>query len=117
MHRGSSILRIIVIGIALLAGVTRLVAEEKPKAPPVAPIASRDNKSPAKPPMSPGEKLYKAKCGRCHDLPNPGFIAEETWNRWMMRMRYTAKLSDEDYDIMMDYARHEREARQAKKGK
>lgn len=94
----------VMLGVALAVGAAGRAADAKPKAPPP-------------PAMSPGEKLYKAKCGRCHDLPNPGFIAEETWNRWMMKMRYTARLSDVDYDVMMDYARLEREARQAKKGK
>ena len=117
MHQGCRILRVVVLGTALSVGAVQLVAETKAKAPPAAPIASRGNKAPAKPPMSAGEKLYQAKCGRCHDFPNPGFIAEETWNRWMMRMRYTAKLNDEDYDRLMDYARSQREARQAKKGK
>ncbi|MCX6906697.1 MAG: cytochrome c [Verrucomicrobia bacterium] len=96
----------------------QLAPENRTKLPATAaPKASTSNKSPASSAMSAGEKLYKAKCGRCHDFPNPGFVAEETWNRWMMRMRYTAGLSDEDYDRLMDYARSQREARQAQKGK
>jgi hypothetical protein len=35
----------------------------------------------------------------------------------MLRMRYTAGLSDEDYDRLMDYARLEREARRANKAR
>lgn len=113
MQRGCFWLWIVMLGVALSAGAARLAAGDKP----VMPAAARGKKAPSKPLLSPGEKLYQAKCGRCHDLPNPGFVAEETWNRWMIRMRYTAGLSDMDYDALMDYARQEREARQAKRGK
>ncbi|MBI5394703.1 MAG: hypothetical protein HZA91_05325 [Verrucomicrobia bacterium] len=93
----------------------QLAAEAKPKAPAATPAAAAPGTTGASPELAAGKTLYLAKCGRCHDFPNPGFIVEETWNRWMMHMRYKAKLSDVEYDQLMDYARREREARQAKK--
>ena len=101
MHRGRLMLWTVTLGVLLAVGAARLAADAKPKTPP-------------SPDPTIGGMLYQARCLHCHDLPNPGFISEKKWNRWMMRMRYTAGLSDEDYDLMMDYARREREARQAK---
>lgn len=94
----------------------QLAAEARPKTPPVAaPGDSSDKKASLAAELDAGEKLYQAKCGRCHDFPKPRFIAEETWNRWMMHMRYKAGLNDMEYDQLMDYARREREAHQTKK--
>jgi cytochrome c5 len=117
MQRGCFWLWIVMLGVALSAGAAWTGAGENSAARPPTVAGAKGKKAQPKQPMSPGEKLYQAKCGRCHDLPTPGFVAEETWNRWMMKMRYTAGLSDMDYDVMMDYARQERETRRAKMGK
>ena len=94
----------------------QLTAEAKPKTPAAAaPAAAAPGKTGTSPQLDPGEKLYQAKCGRCHDFPKPRFIAEETWNRWMMHMRYKAGLNDEQYDQLMDHAQSRRDAWQAKK--
>lgn len=94
----------------------QLAAEAKPKPSPApAAGAPANNAASVAPELIAGEKLYQAKCGRCHDFPKPRFIREETWNRWMMSMRYKAGLNDEEYELMMDYARRERELRPAPK--
>lgn len=62
--------------------------------------------------MSPDQKLYVAKCGRCHEAFSPG-VSEMTWNRWIWKWKDKARLSDDEYDRLMAYARREREARQA----
>lgn len=94
----------------------QLAAEAKLKALPAAAASgATGGAAPVAPELIAGEKLYQAKCGRCHDFPKPRFIAEETWNRWMMSMRYKAGLNDEEYEQLMDYARRERELRPAKK--
>jgi cytochrome c5 len=94
----------------------QLAAETKPKAPSsAAPAAVTASKTPSAPAMTIGEKLYQAKCIRCHDLPDPGRVEQMTWNRWMMSMRYKAGLNDEEYDQLMDHAQSRRDAWQAKK--
>lgn len=83
-------------------------------------LASTTNAAPAAaptPPPSPemtaDEKLYVAKCGKCHDTFYPG-VEEMTWNRWIWKWKDRARLTDEEYDQLMAYARTAREARQAK---
>jgi len=76
--------------------------------------AAREGQTPGgKPAMDPDRRLLIAKCGRCHDAPNPA-AEEMTWNRWMWKWRNRAGLTDEEYDRLMDLARRTRETRQAK---
>ena len=71
---------------------------------------------PESPEMAAGRKLYEKKCGRCHD-PFPPGVEEMTWNRWLWKWKDKARLTDEEYDQLMDYARRFREARAAKMAK
>lgn len=87
----------------------RLGITAKPQAPAVAPAKES-------PEMEAGRKLYEKKCGRCHDAFAPG-VEEMTWNRWIWKWKDKARLTDEEYDQLMDYARRFREARQAKTAK
>ncbi|MBI5397549.1 MAG: hypothetical protein HZA91_19810 [Verrucomicrobia bacterium] len=66
-----------------------------------------------KEPMDPDRKLLVAKCGRCHEAPNPA-AEEMTWNRWLWKWKDRAQLTNDEYDQLMAYARRTREARQAK---
>lgn len=76
--------------------------------PGVSPAADKSGQ----PEMSPDQKLYVAKCGRCHEAFSPG-VSEMTWNRWIWKWKDKARLSDDEYDRLMAYARRVREARQA----
>jgi mono/diheme cytochrome c family protein len=80
--------------------------------PQAAPVATAKES----PEMEAGRKLYEKKCGRCHDAFGPG-VEEMTWNRWIWKWKDKARLTDEEYDQLMDYARRFREARQAKMAK
>jgi cytochrome c5 len=75
------------------------------ESPPPAPSAT-----PESPEMAAGKKLFQLKCCGCHDVPSPSRVEEGTWTRWMMKMRGKAKLTDAEYDQIMDYARRAREA-------
>lgn len=66
-----------------------------------------------KPAIDPDMKLLIAKCGRCHDTPNPA-AEEMTWNRWMWKWKNRANLTNDEYDQLMAFARRVRESRQAK---
>lgn len=62
------------------------------------------------PQMAAGKQLFQAKCCGCHDVPSPSRVMESTWTRWMVKMRGKAKLTDAEYDQIMEYARLKREA-------
>ena len=66
--------------------------------------------TPESPEMAAGKELFKVKCCGCHDVPSPSRVEEGTWTRWMVRMRGKAKLTDAEYEQIMDYARRAREA-------
>jgi cytochrome c2 len=59
--------------------------------------------------MLAGRKLLVAKCGRCHEPPNPR-VDEMQWNRWVWKWRGRAQLSDDEYDQLNAYARRLRES-------
>ncbi|MBI5686216.1 MAG: hypothetical protein HZC54_14180 [Verrucomicrobia bacterium] len=73
--------------------------------PPAAGAAAEET-----PQMAAGRQLFQAKCCGCHDVPSPSRVMESTWTRWMMKMRGKAKLTDAEYDQIMEYARLKREA-------
>lgn len=73
-------------------------------APPAAAGASSEP-----PEMIAGRKLLVAKCGRCHEPPNPR-VEEMTWNRWVYKWRGRAQLTDDEYDQLNAYARKLRES-------
>jgi cytochrome c5 len=66
--------------------------------------------TPESPEMAAGKLLFQTKCCGCHDVPSPSRVEEGTWTRWMLKMRGKAKLTDAEYDQIMDYARRAREA-------
>lgn len=77
-------------------------------------VGRKETASAKKPvPKDPEQALYEAKCGRCHEPFAPG-VSEMTWNRWIWKWKDKARLTDEEYDRLMVYARREREARAAK---
>lgn len=84
-----------------LAVYAKHVRESPPPAP---------STTPESPEMAAGKKLFQLKCCGCHDVPSPSRVEEGTWTRWMMKMRGKAKLTDAEYDQIMDYARRAREA-------
>lgn len=86
-------------------------AELGAKAKPGAVPSAADK--PGHPEMPADQKLYVARCGRCHEAYSPG-VDEMTWNRWIWKWKDKARLTDDEYDQLMAYARREREARRAK---
>jgi len=88
-----------------LAGYAKYVRESPPPAP---------STTPESPEMAAGKKLFQLKCCGCHDVPSPSRVEERTWIRWMMKMRGKARLTDAEYDQLMDYARRAREAHMLK---
>ncbi|MCX6910526.1 MAG: hypothetical protein NTY01_21130 [Verrucomicrobia bacterium] len=62
------------------------------------------------PQMAAGKQLFQAKCCGCHDVPSPSRVMESTWIQWMTKMRGKARLTDAEYDQIMEYARLKREA-------
>ncbi len=75
------------------------------ESPPPAASATQDP-----PEVEAGKKLFQLKCLGCHDVPRPARVEERTWIQWMTKMRGKARLTDAEYDQIMDYARRSREA-------
>lgn len=48
-------------------------------------------------------KLYVNKCGNCHFLYRPYKFTKEKWIAIMPEMKKEAKLSDEEYNLMLKY--------------
>ena len=62
------------------------------------------------PEMAAGRQLFETKCCGCHDVPPPSRVDSSKWQEWMTKMRGKAKLTDAEYDQIMEYARLKREA-------
>jgi len=55
----------------------------------------------ASPSVIEGEKVYNAKCGKCHDLKKPSEYNAKEWTSIMRSMAVKAKLNDvEKSDVM-----------------
>ena len=50
-----------------------------------------------------GKKIYTGKCARCHKLYDPAKYDDQTWGKWMQKMRLKAKLNDEQYRQLSEY--------------
>ena len=57
------------------------------------------------------KKLYVAKCAKCHKLYDPAGYGDEQWAGWMEKMRRKARLSPEQYDLLLRYLASLREKR------
>lgn len=80
-------------------------AKQVRESPPPAPSTTPDS-----PEIAAGKKLFQLKCLGCHDVPSPSRVEERTWIKWMAKMRGKARLTDAEYDQLMDYAKRMREA-------
>ena len=84
-------------------------AAKTPPPPPAAAAPASGASSSEPPEMIVGRKLLVAKCGRCHDPPNPR-VEEAMWNRWLWKWRGRAQLTDDEYDQLSTYAKRLRES-------
>jgi mono/diheme cytochrome c family protein len=50
-----------------------------------------------------GKKLYTGKCARCHKLRDPNQYDEAEWDKWMVKMKKKAKLTDEQSQQLAEY--------------
>jgi len=57
----------------------------------------------ASPSVVEGEKVYNAKCGKCHDLKKPSEYNAKEWTSIMRSMAPKAKLSEEERSNVMAY--------------
>ena len=56
-----------------------------------------------------GQKIYVAKCARCHKLYNPLSYSDGDWDAWMPKMKKKAHLSDREYQALNAYVHDLRE--------
>ncbi|MEP6675970.1 MAG: cytochrome c [Ferruginibacter sp.] len=50
-----------------------------------------------------GNKLYRANCGKCHELKDPGSYKKDRWNSIMITMAPKAKLDDKQKSLVLAY--------------
>lgn len=70
------------------------------------PATAKDNKSTAsshsnEPPPNPGEQVFLANCGRCHQPPMT--IPQRVTGTVIMHMRVRARLSRKDEQLLLKY--------------
>ena len=49
------------------------------------------------------QKLYVAKCARCHKFYDPEGYSEAEWDLWMAKMRQKARLKPEQFNVLSAY--------------
>jgi mono/diheme cytochrome c family protein len=52
-----------------------------------------------------GQKLYVAKCARCHKFYDPAAYDDARWRQWMEKMRDKARLNEVQYKQLSEYLR------------
>ncbi len=50
-----------------------------------------------------GKNLFEARCGNCHDLPNPKAFSAQEWKPIMLSMQGKAKISDGEREEVYKY--------------
>jgi mono/diheme cytochrome c family protein len=54
-------------------------------------------------PPSAGQKLYVAKCAKCHKFYDPAKYSDADWQMWMTKMSKKAKLKPEQQEELSRY--------------
>lgn len=78
-------------------------ATPAPAAPKEAPAQFNMMTAAARPSVVEGEKVYNAKCGKCHDLKKPSEYNAKEWNSIMRSMAPKAKLTEVERSDVMAY--------------
>jgi hypothetical protein len=50
-----------------------------------------------------GQKIYVAKCAKCHKFYDPAKYSEADWQMWMTKMSRKAKLKPEQEQVLSRY--------------
>ena len=50
-----------------------------------------------------GQKLYVAKCAKCHKFYDPAKYSEADWEMWMAKMSKKAKLKPDQQQVLSRY--------------
>jgi hypothetical protein len=54
-------------------------------------------------PTAAAQKLYVAKCAKCHKFYDPAKYSDEEWSRWMVKMSRKAKLTPDQESMLSRY--------------
>ena len=60
--------------------------------------------------MESAKKLYLMKCSKCHRLYDPKEYNDESWSKWMEKMKKKARLNNDQYERISRYAGYLRKA-------
>lgn len=86
MKKNTEVVLVALFGLALIGCTGPMVAKDSPADPIVA-----------------GQKLYIAKCAKCHKLYDPARYSEEDWQMWMAKMSKKAKLKPDQQEEISRY--------------
>jgi Dihaem cytochrome c len=50
-----------------------------------------------------GQKIYVAKCAKCHKFYNPAKYSDADWQMWMTKMSKKAKLKPQQEEVLSRY--------------
>lgn len=57
----------------------------------------------SEPELAKANKLYLAKCAKCHRLYDPGKYSQEDWDMWMVKMTKKARLKPAQSETIRRY--------------
>src|SRR2546421_8778903 len=49
------------------------------------------------------QKIYTAKCAKCHQFYDPKSYSQVEWDGWMQKMKKKAKLKADQFDLVSRY--------------
>ncbi len=59
------------------------------------------------------QKLYTAKCAKCHKFYDPQAYNQADWDMWMRKMKRKSKLKDEQFQLLCRYLNNIRAEKEA----
>ena len=102
MKSSKSIFAIVFTAIVILTACSHKSTPTAAVAPQQTPVQF-NMMSAASPSVVEGEKVYTAKCGKCHDLKKPSEYNAKEWTSIMRSMAVKAKLSTDEKSNVLAY--------------
>ena len=102
MKSTKSIFAIVITAIVILTACSHKSTPTAAAAPQQAPVQF-NMMAAGSPSVMEGERVYNAKCGKCHDLKKPSEYNAKEWTSIMKSMAPKAKLNEEERTNVMAY--------------
>lgn len=66
-------------------------------------VSTASAAEPARDQVTAAQKIYTAKCARCHKFYDPTAYDDVKWEAWMAKMKKKSRLSDDQYATLSRY--------------